>query len=54
MKKLNLIFAILLLFLFLKTGHGQTVDEIIASHTKAIGGSENLMAIKSAKFSAKT
>ncbi|MEO8512017.1 MAG: outer membrane lipoprotein-sorting protein [Ignavibacteria bacterium] len=53
MRKLSIFLSLLLVFFTVSGVKSQTVDEVIDSHTKAIGGLDKLMAIKSVKFTGK-
>ncbi len=50
MKNLKTYVAILLLLFFVKAGYSQSVDEIIDLHTKAMGGADKLMSVKTARY----
>ena len=53
MRKLSVFASLLLLFALTTSGFGQTIDEVIDNHVKAIGGLDKLLAIKSVKFTGK-
>jgi outer membrane lipoprotein-sorting protein len=53
MKKLSIFLSLLLVFFAVSGLKSQTVDEVIENHTKAIGGLDKLMALKTVKFTGK-
>jgi hypothetical protein len=53
MKKICVFSVVFFMFLFISKSYTQTVDEVIDSHVKAIGGLEKLNAIKSVKYTGK-
>lgn len=53
MKKISVFSVVFFMFLFISNTYSQTVDEVIDSHVKAIGGLDKLNAIKSVKYTGK-